>query len=105
MKKEKIVVLSGAGVSAESGLKTFRGNNGLWEGYRVEEMATPEACQANPSIVQEFYNHRRKACKEDETNDAHMAIARIEKNNERIVITKKLNDLHERKGSRFGWHL
>ena len=105
MKKEKIVVLSGAGVSAESGLKTFRGNNGLWEGYRVEEVATPEAWQANPSIVQEFYNHRRKACKEAEPNGAHLAIANLEKNYEVIVITQNVDDLHERAGRSFVLHL
>lgn len=105
MKKEKIVVLSGAGVSAESGLKTFRGNNGLWEGYRVEEVATPEAWRANPNMVQEFYNHRRKACQEAEPNGAHKAIANLEKNYEVIVITQNVDDLHERAGSSFVLHL
>lgn len=105
MKKEKIVVLSGAGVSAESGLKTFRGNNGLWEGYRVEEVATPEAWRANPNMVQEFYNHRRKACQEAVPNGAHKAIASLEKNYEVIVITQNVDDLHERAGSSFVLHL
>jgi NAD-dependent deacetylase len=76
--KKKIVVLTGAGISAESGLQTFRGGDGLWEGHRIEDVATPEAWAANPALVQEFYNMRRKSVLEAKPNIAHKALMQLE---------------------------
>ena len=94
-----IVVFTGAGISAESGLKTFRGENGLWEGYRVQDVATPDAWSRNPELVQDFYNIRRKAVREAQPNDAHKAIAQLEEKHEVTVVTQNIDDLHERAGS------
>jgi NAD-dependent deacetylase len=100
-----IVVLTGAGISAESGLKTFRDSDGLWEGYDIAEVATPEAWQRNPSLVQEFYNMRRKSVLEAKPNDAHYALARLEEKYKVTIITQNIDDLHERAGSTDVVHL
>jgi len=102
---KKIVVLSGAGISAESGLKTFRDSDGLWEGYDIEEVATPEVWGRNPALVQEFYNMRRKSVLEAAPNDAHYALAELEKQYDVTVITQNIDDLHERGGSTKVLHL
>lgn len=96
---KKIVVLTGAGISAESGLKTFRDSDGLWEGYNIEEVATPEAWARNPELVQDFYNMRRKSVLEAEPNAAHYALARLEEKYDVTIITQNIDDLHERGGS------
>jgi len=99
---KNIVILTGAGISAESGLRTFRDADGLWEGHRVEEVATPEAFQENPKLVHEFYNMRRAQLKTVEPNAAHLALAEFEKNHTGgfILITQNVDDLHERAGSK-----
>ncbi|HEY0898366.1 MAG TPA: NAD-dependent deacylase [Sphingobacteriaceae bacterium] len=96
---KKIVVLTGAGISAESGLQTFRDADGLWEGYNVYDVATPEAWQRNPHMVQEFYNMRRKAVLEAQPNAAHLALKRLEEKFKVTIITQNIDDLHERAGS------
>ena len=97
----KIVVLTGAGMSAESGVPTFRGQDGLWEGHRIEEVATPEAFAANPRLVQHFYNLRRGALKRVEPNAGHDALARLEQEwgGDFLLVTQNVDDLHERAGS------
>lgn len=102
---KKIVVLTGAGISAESGLKTFRDSDGLWEGYNVYDVATPEAWRKNPAMVQEFYNLRRKGVIEAIPNDAHIAIVQLEKYFDVQIITQNIDDLHERAGSTNVLHL
>lgn len=102
---KKIVVLTGAGISAESGLKTFRDSDGLWEGYNIEEVATPEAWARNPQLVQDFYNMRRKAVLEAKPNAAHYALARLEEKYDVTIITQNIDDLHERAGSTNVVHL
>jgi len=102
---KKIVVLTGAGISAESGLKTFRDSDGLWEGYNIEDVATPEAWQRNPALVQDFYNQRRKSVLEAQPNAAHVALAKLEEKYEVTVITQNIDDLHERGGSSNVVHL
>jgi len=102
---KKIVVLTGAGISAESGLKTFRDSDGLWEGYDIAEVATPEAWSRNPTLVQEFYNMRRKSVLEAQPNTAHYALAELEKQYDVTVITQNIDDLHERGGSTKVLHL
>lgn len=102
---KNIVVFTGAGISEESGLKTFRGEGGLWEGYRVEEVATPEAWHSNPELVQRFYNIRRKDCLKAQPNKAHLAIVELEKDFNVEVITQNIDDLHERAGSKNVLHL
>jgi NAD-dependent deacetylase len=102
---KKIVVLTGAGISAESGIKTFRDNGGLWETHRIEDVATPEAFRRNPSLVLEFYNQRRKNLLECEPNAAHFALARLEEKYDVQVITQNVDDLHERGGSTKVLHL
>ncbi|MFD2744628.1 MULTISPECIES: SIR2 family NAD-dependent protein deacylase [Sphingobacterium] len=101
----KIVVFTGAGISAESGLKTFRGADGLWEGYRIEDVATPEAWQRNPTLVQNFYNVRRKACLAAQPNAAHQYLADLAKIEDVQIITQNIDDLHERAGSDRVLHL
>lgn len=96
---KNLVVLTGAGISAESGLQTFRDADGLWEGYNVYDVATPEAWQRNPAIVQEFYNMRRKSVLEAQPNGAHRALARLEQKFNVTIITQNIDDLHERGGS------
>jgi len=103
--RKKIVVLTGAGISAESGLKTFRGYDGLWEGYRIEEVATPEAWQRDPALVQEFYNMRRKGVLEAKPNAAHYALVELEEKYDVTIITQNIDDLHERAGSTNVLHL
>ncbi len=102
---KRIVVLTGAGMSAESGLSTFRDNNGLWNNYRVEEVATPEAWENNIDLVLDFYNQRRKQLYEAEPNAAHKALARLEQRYEVDIITQNVDDLHERGGSTRVLHL
>ena len=103
--KQKIVVLTGAGVSAESGLQTFRDAGGLWEGYNVYEVATPEAFAKNPAMVLEFYNMRRKNITGVKPNDAHLALVKLEEKYEVNIITQNIDDLHERAGSANVLHL
>ena len=102
---KKIVILTGAGISAESGLKTFRDSDGLWEGYNIEDVATPEAWERNPEMVQQFYNERRKSVLEAQPNAAHMALARLEERYQVVIITQNIDDLHERGGSTHVLHL
>lgn len=102
---DNLVVLTGAGISAESGLKTFRDSDGLWEGYNIEDVATPEAWEWNPSLVQEFYNMRRKSVLEAKPNAAHYALAKLEKKYKVTIITQNIDDLHERSGSTNVVHL
>jgi NAD-dependent deacetylase len=101
MKNGTIVILTGAGISAESGLPTFRDADGLWHGHRVEEVATPEAFTENPALVHEFYNLRRAALKTVKPNAAHEAIARLQREyaGEVVLVTQNVDDLHERGGS------
>ena len=103
--KPKIVVLTGAGISAESGLKTFRDSDGLWEGYNIEDVATPRAWKKNPQLVLDFYNHRRKNVLAASPNDAHYALAELEMHFDVQIITQNIDDLHERAGSRNVLHL
>jgi NAD-dependent deacetylase len=93
------VVLTGAGISAESGLKTFRDTDGLWEGYDINEVATATAWKKNPALVQQFYNMRRKDVKEARPNAAHCALAELENDFDVHIITQNIDDLHERAGS------
>jgi len=102
---KKIVILTGAGISAESGIKTFRDAGGLWENHRIEDVATPEAWERNPELVMEFYNQRRKNLYEVEPNAAHYALARLEEKFDVEVITQNVDDLHERGGSTKVLHL
>lgn len=102
---KKLVVLSGAGISAESGLKTFRDANGLWEGHNVYEVASPEGWNANPHLVLDFYNQRRRQLMEVEPNAAHLALAELEKYFHVNIITQNVDDLHERAGSSNILHL
>lgn len=97
--KKKIVVMTGAGVSAESGLKTFRDADGLWEGHDVYEVASPEGWAANPALVLDFYNQRRRQLLNVLPNDAHTALARLESKFDVTIITQNVDDLHERGGS------
>lgn len=103
--KKKIVVLSGAGISAESGISTFRDSNGLWENYRIEEVATPEAWDSNPELVQDFYNQRRKQVIESQPNPAHQFFQELESSYEVVIVTQNIDDLHERSGSKQVIHL
>jgi len=100
-----VVILTGAGISAESGLKTFRDSDGLWEGYNIEDVATPQAWRRNPQLVQEFYNERRKAVLEASPNAAHYALAQLEEKYKVTIITQNIDDLHERAGSTNVLHL
>jgi len=102
---DHIVVLTGAGISAESGLKTFRDSDGLWEGYNIEDVATPEAWEWNPTLVQEFYNMRRKSVLEAKPNAAHFALAKLEEKYKVTIVTQNIDDLHERAGSTDVVHL
>ncbi|MFC5284625.1 SIR2 family NAD-dependent protein deacylase [Pedobacter alpinus] len=103
--KKKIIILTGAGISAESGLNTFRDADGLWEGYNIEDVATPEAWQRDPILVQNFYNERRKSVLEAKPNAAHLALAELEKHFDTLIITQNIDDLHERAGSKAIMHL
>jgi NAD-dependent deacetylase len=101
----KLVVLTGAGISAESGLKTFRDSDGLWEGYNVYDVATPEAWERNPELVQEFYNERRRQVVAAQPNAAHRILAELEKDFDVEIVTQNIDDLHERAGSTRVTHL
>jgi NAD-dependent deacetylase len=105
MTKKKLVVLTGAGISAESGLKTFRDSDGLWEGYDINEVATATAWKRNPALVLEFYNIRRKGVREAQPNAAHFALAELENDFDVQIITQNIDDLHERGGSTQVLHL
>lgn len=97
--KKKMAVLTGAGVSAESGISTFRDSNGLWENYKVEDVASIEGWQRNPALVLDFYNARRKELGTVKPNAAHIAIAGLEKDYDVTVVTQNVDNLHERAGS------
>lgn len=105
MQKKKLVVLTGAGISAESGLRTFRDSDGLWEGYDIHEVATPRAFARNPQLVLDFYNMRRRDVAAAEPNAAHIALAELEKYFDVVIVTQNIDDLHERGGSRNVLHL
>ena len=102
-----IVILTGAGISAESGLATFRGPDGLWEGHRVEDVCTPEALARDPALVQAFYDARRAALATVEPNAAHHALARLDAEwpGELLIVTQNVDDLHERAGARRLLHM
>lgn len=102
---KKLVVLSGAGISAESGIDTFRSINGLWANHRIEDVASPEAWKRNPSLVQEFYNARRKQILEVNPNQAHLFLAELENHFDVQIVTQNIDDLHERAGSTNVLHL
>lgn len=99
MEKQKIAVLSGAGISAESGIQTFRGGNGLWDNYNVEDVASIDGWHRNRALVLEFYNKRRKELEKAQPNAAHIAVARLEEKYDVTVVTQNIDDLHERGGS------
>src|SRR3982751_3874612 len=102
---KKIVVLTGAGISAESGLKTFRDSDGLWENYNIEDVATPMAWAKDRKLVQEFYNQRRKQVLEAQPNEAHKSLVNLEQKYDVHIITQNIDDLHERAGSKKVLHL
>ena len=103
--KKKLVVLTGAGISAESGIKTFRDSDGLWEGHDVMEVATPEGWRKNPALVLDFYNQRRKQLLEVKPNLAHQVLVDLEQDFEVYIVTQNVDDLHERAGSQNVLHL
>ena len=103
--KKKLVVFSGAGISAESGVQTFRDSNGLWENHRVEDVASPEGFERNPQMVLDFYNARRRQLNEVTPNKAHLILAELEDVFEVNIITQNVDDLHERAGSTKVIHL
>ncbi len=103
--KKKIVILSGAGISAESGINTFRDADGLWEGHDVMEVASPQGWNQNKKLVNQFYNDRRKQLSEVSPNSAHIDIAKLEKNHDIYIVTQNVDDLHERAGSQNVLHL
>ena len=105
MKKKHIVVLTGAGISAESGLKTFRDSDGLWNGYDVYELSSPRGWKKNPELVLDFYNARRKDVAAAQPNAAHVGLAELEKHFDVTIITQNIDDLHERGGSTKVLHL
>lgn len=105
MLKKKLVALTGAGISAESGLKTFRDSDGLWEGYNIEDVATPRAWKKNPQLVLDFYNYRRKNVLEAQPNAAHIGLAKLQNDFDVTIITQNIDDLHERAGSANVLHL
>ena len=102
-----IVILTGAGISAESGLRTFRGSDGLWENHRVEDVATPEAFHRDPDLVQRFYNERRRQLRNVQPNAAHLALAKLDREwpGELLLVTQNVDDLHDRAGSRRLLHM
>jgi len=103
--KKKLVVLTGAGISAESGLKTFRDSDGLWEGYEVTDVATPGAWRRDPQLVLDFYNYRRRDVATADPNAAHFGLAALERDFDVHIITQNIDDLHERAGSTRVLHL
>jgi len=102
---KKVIILTGAGISAESGIKTFRDSDGLWENYPIEDVATPEGWRRNPELVLKFYNERRKQLSEVVPNDAHTALQRLEARYDVQIITQNVDNLHERAGSSKILHL
>jgi len=102
---KKLVVFSGAGISAESGIQTFRDSGGLWENYKIEDVATPTAFNKNPKLVLDFYNLRRRNIKEVEPNNAHIKLVELEGHYDVTIITQNIDDLHERAGSKNVLHL
>ena len=102
---KKLVILTGAGMSAESGISTFRDSNGLWNNYPVEQVATPEGFAANPQLVLDFYNHRRRELLTVQPNDGHKGLAALEKFFDVHIITQNVDNLHERAGSSHVIHL
>ncbi len=102
---KKLVVLTGAGISAESGLKTFRDSDGLWEGYNIEDVATPRAWRKDPQLVLDFYNMRRREVMEAQPNAAHLGLAALEERYDVHIVTQNIDDLHERAGSTKVLHL
>jgi NAD-dependent deacetylase len=102
---KRIVAFTGAGVSAESGIDTFRDSGGLWDRYSIADVATPEAFERDPETVLEFYDQRRKKVLESDPNPAHRAIAELERDHEVVVVTQNIDDLHERAGSSRVLHL
>ena len=105
LEKKHIVVLTGAGISAESGLKTFRDSDGLWNGYNIEDVATPRAWKKDPKLVLDFYNMRRAEVAKALPNAAHFGLAQLEKDFKVTIITQNIDDLHERGGSTTVLHL
>ena len=105
MTRQKIVVLTGAGISAESGLRTFRDSDGLWENYKVEDVATPRAWKRDMDLVLRFYNERRRDILAAQPNAAHIGLAALEQNYDVSIITQNIDDLHERAGSTHVLHL
>ena len=103
--KQKLVIFSGAGISAESGIKTFRDSGGLWEEYDINEVATPQAWDKNQTLVLDFYNKRRKQILEAKPNKAHEILVEFEKKYDVHIITQNIDDLHERAGSKNVLHL
>jgi NAD-dependent deacetylase len=103
--KQHIVVLTGAGISAESGIKTFRDSDGTWENYRIEDVATPQAWEKDRALVLEFYNQRRKQVLEAQPNPAHRALVELESKYKVSIVTQNVDDLHERAGSTSILHL
>jgi NAD-dependent deacetylase len=101
----KVVVLSGAGISAESGLPTFRDSNGPWENYSWQEVASPGGWRENPALVLKFYNERRRRAWEAQPNAAHLALARLQERYEVVVVTQNIDELHERAGSKHVIHV
>lgn len=102
---KKLVVLTGAGISAESGLRTFRDSDGLWEGYNIEDVATPRAWRKDPALVLDFYNMRRRDVLAAQPNTAHLALAALQENYDVHIVTQNIDDLHERAGSKNVLHL
>lgn len=102
---KKLVVFTGAGISAESGLKTFRDSNGLWENHKIEDVATPEAWHKNPALVLDFYNHRRRQAIQAQPNAAHLGLANLEDFFDVHIITQNVDNLHEKAGSKNVLHL
>lgn len=105
MVMKRLVVLTGAGISAESGIPTFRDSNGLWEGFDVNEVATPEGWKKNPGLVLDFYNQRRKRALEVEPNEGHRILAELQDGFDVTIVTQNVDNLHERAGSRRVIHL
>lgn len=103
--KKRIVVLTGAGISAESGISTFRDSDGLWENYRVEDVATPEGYAANKALVLDFYNQRRRQLASVKPNEGHLQLVRLEEKYHVDIVTQNVDDLHERAGSSHVLHL
>lgn len=105
MNKKHIVVLTGAGISAESGIKTFRDSDGLWNGHNIEDVATPRGFHKNPALVLDFYNQRRKEIAKAQPNAAHKGLAALETHYKVSIVTQNIDDLHERGGSTHVLHL